>query len=36
MSLDAGTYLAACFFPNAGTGQPHVFMGMHNVFEITA
>ena len=36
MSLEAGTYDAVCWFPNAGTGLPHAFMGMHDVFEITA
>ena len=36
MSLEAGTYGAVCWFPNAGTGAPHAFMGMHNVFEMTA
>lgn len=34
-SLVAGTYLAACFFPTAGTGVPHAMMGMHHVFEVT-
>jgi hypothetical protein len=35
MSLEAGTYDAVCFFPNAGTGTPHAFMGMHTVFEVS-
>ncbi len=34
-SLEAGTYLAACFFPTSGTGVPHAMMGMHQVFEVT-
>ncbi|MDQ3442679.1 MAG: hypothetical protein M3490_03630, partial [Chloroflexota bacterium] len=35
VSLVAGTYLAACFFPTAGTGVPHAMMGMHQVFTVT-
>jgi len=35
-SLEAGTYGGLCFFPTAGTGAPHAFMGMHHVFEVTA
>lgn len=33
--LDAGTYAAVCFFPTAGTGEPHAFMGMHTVFTVS-
>jgi hypothetical protein len=36
MSLDAGTYAAMCFFPTAGTGEPHAFHGMYTVFQVTA
>ncbi|MBA2277565.1 MAG: hypothetical protein H0W06_07345 [Chloroflexia bacterium] len=35
VSLQAGTHSAICFFPAAGTGLPHAFMGMHTVFEVT-
>lgn len=35
VSLVAGTYLATCFFPTAGTGVPHAMMGMHQVFTVT-
>ena len=35
-SLEAGTYLAICFFPTAGTGVPHAMVGMHQVFEVSA
>ena len=31
----AGTYLAACFFPTAGTGVPHAMNGMTDVFKVT-
>lgn len=34
MSLEAGTYAAMCWFPTAGLGDPHVFHGMHAVFEV--
>jgi len=33
-TLDAGTYAAACFFPTAGTGEPHAMKGMHTVFTV--
>jgi len=36
LSLEAGTYVAICFFPTAGTGLPHAANGMHTVFEVTA
>jgi len=36
LSVEAGTYVALCFFPTAGTGIPHAFNGMHTVFEVTA
>lgn len=35
VSLQAGTYAAACFFPTAGTGEPHAMKGMHTVFTVT-
>jgi hypothetical protein len=35
VSLQAGTYAAACFFPTAGTGEPHAMKGMHAVFTIS-
>jgi hypothetical protein len=34
VSLDAGTYAAFCFFPNAGEGIPHAYHGMHTVFTV--
>jgi hypothetical protein len=34
LTLAAGTYAAMCFFPTAGTGEPHAFHGMHTVFEV--
>jgi hypothetical protein len=34
ITLEAGTYLAACFFPTAGEGLPHAFHGMHTVFTV--
>jgi len=34
IDLKAGTYLAACFFATAGTGVPHAFNGMVEVFDI--
>jgi hypothetical protein len=34
LSLEAGTYLAACFFPTAGEGLPHAYHGMHTVFTV--
>ena len=35
VSLEAGTYAAACFFPTAGTGEPHAMKGMHTVFTVS-
>jgi hypothetical protein len=35
IELTAGTYLAACFFPTAGTGVPHAMNGMIDVFKVT-
>ena len=35
LSLDAGTYVAFCFFPNAGEGAPHAAHGMYTVFTVT-
>jgi hypothetical protein len=35
LSLEAGTYMAACFFPTAGEGLPHAFHGMHTVFTVS-
>ncbi len=36
INLDPGTYMAACFFPTAGTGVPHAMNGMVEVFKVTA
>ena len=36
VDLTAGTYLAACFFPTAGTGVPHAMNGMIDVFTVGA
>ena len=35
IDLTAGTFLAACFFPTAGTGLPHAMNGMVDVFKVT-
>jgi hypothetical protein len=35
VELTAGTFLAACFFPTAGTGAPHAANGMIEVFKVT-
>ena len=35
VELPAGTYLAACFFPTAGTGVPHAMNGMIDVIKVT-
>jgi len=35
VDLTGGTYLAACFFPTAGTGVPHAMNGMFEVFTVT-
>jgi hypothetical protein len=35
VTLEAGTYAAMCWFPTAGIGDPHVFHGMHTVFDVT-
>jgi hypothetical protein len=35
VELSAGTYLGACFFPTAGTGEPHAAHGMIDVFTVT-
>jgi hypothetical protein len=34
LSLEPGTFLAACFFPTAGEGIPHAYHGMHTVFTV--
>jgi hypothetical protein len=34
LTLVSGTYLAVCFFPTAGTGEPHAMKGMHTVFTV--
>jgi hypothetical protein len=34
VTLEAGTYVAICFFPTAGTGEPHAMKGMHTVFTV--
>jgi len=36
VDLTEGTYLAACFFPTAGTGVPHAMNGMFDVFTVGA
>ena len=36
IELTAGTFLAGCFFPTAGTGMPrHAMNGMLEVFKVT-
>ncbi len=35
IDLKPGSYLAACFFPTAGTGVPHAMNGMIDVIKIT-
>ena len=35
IELTDGTFLAACFFPTAGTGVPHAMNGMIDVFKVT-
>jgi hypothetical protein len=35
VELTTGTYLAACFFPTAGTGAPHAANGMIEVVKVT-
>lgn len=35
VELTDGTFLAACFFPTAGTGVPHALNGMIDVFKVT-
>jgi hypothetical protein len=35
IDLTDGTFLAACFFPTAGSGVPHAFNGMVDVFKVT-
>jgi hypothetical protein len=35
IDLSVGTFLAACFFPTAGTGVPHAMNGMIEVFKVT-
>jgi hypothetical protein len=36
IDLKPGSYLAACFFPTAGTGVPHAMNGMFDVFKVTS
>jgi hypothetical protein len=36
IDLKPGSYLAACFFPTAGTGVPHAMTGMFDVFKVTS
>ena len=36
IDLTDGTFLAACFFPTAGTGAPHAANGMLDVFQVGA
>ena len=35
LELTDGTFMAACFFPTAGTGLPHAMNGMVEVFSTT-
>jgi hypothetical protein len=35
VELPTGTFLAACFFPTAGTGVPHAMNGMTDVFSMS-
>jgi hypothetical protein len=35
IDLEPATYLAACFFPTAGTGVPHAMEGMIDVFTVS-
>ncbi|MFN8593869.1 MAG: hypothetical protein U0031_20605 [Thermomicrobiales bacterium] len=35
IDVSDGTFLAACFFPTAGTGVPHAMNGMTEVFSVT-
>ncbi|MGI8485506.1 MAG: hypothetical protein ACR2OU_14735 [Thermomicrobiales bacterium] len=35
IDLTDGTFLAACYFPTAGTGVPHAMNGMIDVFKVT-
>ncbi|MCC6705290.1 MAG: hypothetical protein IT334_10470 [Thermomicrobiales bacterium] len=35
IDLTAGTFVAACYFPTAGTGVPHAAEGMVDVFKVT-
>jgi hypothetical protein len=35
LTLEAGTYMAACWFPTAGQGLPHAYHGMHTVFTVS-
>jgi len=35
MTLEAGTYVAICWFPRAGVGDPHAIHGMHTVFQVS-
>ncbi len=34
VSLEAGTYLLACWIPDPETGMPHAMMGMYDVIEV--
>jgi hypothetical protein len=35
VELEPGTYMAACFFPTAGTGAPHAMEGMVEVIKVS-
>jgi len=35
IDLSSGTFLAACFFPTAGSGVPHAMNGMTDVFTVS-
>jgi hypothetical protein len=35
VSLEPGTYVAVCFFPDLGDGLPHAYHGMYAVLEVS-
>ncbi len=35
MTLEPGTYVLICFFPDISDGMPHAFHGMYNVVEVS-
>jgi hypothetical protein len=34
VTLDAGTYVLVCFFPDMGDGLPHAYHGMYSIVEV--